>query len=368
MSKTLALVSVISLVLCAAFFGLARMIGGDAAFHDSRAFAGIKPLIDLATHKEWRWDGGDSLAVNAPVNVVYHQGGTPRITVTGDAELLQHVKVGGGRIVSDTPPAKTAKAAPRLTAVISGMALRNFSVNGNEHLDLGEINQDELEIHVNGSGSISGTGHVKRLNLFVTGSGRADLGGLSAGDVMVRISGSGKTAIAPHDLLKLVLEGGSGRVFLASKPAKIEQTGSGSGGIVEAPGEMPAPSSNMPPPPPMPPNNGEVRNYLVKGQDVDLGHLDQKTLHLTIPGSGKVRAEGKVEELTVTIFGSGKAELGKLAAGDVKVSIFGSGDAYIAPSGAVNVAIKGSGTVHLRTRPKSVRQSLLGSGRVLEEY
>src|ERR1700712_842315 len=114
MSRTLAIIAVAGLVLCAALFALARTIGGDAIFHDSKNFAGIKPLIDLATHKEWRWDGGDSLALNAPVNVVYHQGGAPRITVTGDAELLQHVKVGGGRIVSDNLPDKAEKTAARL--------------------------------------------------------------------------------------------------------------------------------------------------------------------------------------------------------------------------------------------------------------
>ena len=104
------------------------------------------------------------------------------------------------------------------------------------------------------------------------------------------------------------------------------------------------------------------------GKNVDLGYLDQKSLTITIPGSARVRAEGKVEKLTVSIFGSGKADLGKLAAGDAKVSIFGSGDAYIAPSGTVDVSIKGSGTVHMRTRPKSVSQSVQSSGQVLAEY
>lgn len=130
----------------------------------------------------------------------------------------------------------------------------------------------------------------------------------------------------------------------------------------------------MPPAPPMPPpppgaDNGDEHNYLVKGsQNLDQGHLDQKSLNITIPGSGKIRAEGKVENLTVTIFGSGKADLAKLSAGNVKVSIFGSGRADIAPSDNVEVAIKGSGTVHLRTKPRSISRSLLGSGQVVEDY
>ncbi|MBA2588022.1 MAG: DUF2807 domain-containing protein [Alphaproteobacteria bacterium] len=381
MSRTLAIIAVVGLVLCAALFALARTIGGDAIFHDSKSFAGIKPLIDLATHKEWRWDGGDSLALEAPVNVVYRQNGPPGVTVTGSADQLQHVKVGGGRIVSDNGPVKAG--APKLTAVIGGMALRKFSVNGGENLDLGKIEQDELELHLNGHGSITGTGRVNRLDLTIAGSGKAALGGLSVGDAQVSIYGSGKGIIAPHGTLNLFVTG-SGKIALASKPAKIEQNVLGSGGIVDVdeivdkvmasvrvsvPVTVNVPMPVVVPPQPPVPHSGDVRNLVtLGGKNVDLGHLDQKSLTVTIPGSGKVRAEGKVENLTVTIFGSGKADFGKLAAGDVKVTIFGSGDAFLAPSGNVNVAIKGSGTVHLRTRPKSVSQSLQGSGQVVEDY
>ncbi len=388
MSKTLALIAIISLVLCATLFGLARTIGGDAIFHDSRNFAGIQPLIDMATHKEWKWDGGDSLALEAPVNVVYRQGGQPRITVTGDAVQLEHVKVGGGRIVSDNAPA-ARKDQPRLTAVVGGMALRRFSVNGGENLDLGKIDQDELELHLNGHGSITGTGRVGRLDLTIAGSGKAALGGLSAGDANVSIYGSGKGIIAPHGTLNLFVTG-SGKIALASKPAKIEQNVLGSGGIVDvgeivnkvmeavrvtvpvaAPMTMNVPIPVVVPQPPMPPgaDNGDERNYLVKGnQNVDLGHLDQKTLSVTIPGSGKIRAEGKVENLTVNVFGSGKADFGKLAAGNVAVHVFGSGAAIVAPSGALEVSITGSGAVHLTTRPKTITRSITGSGQVVEDY
>ena len=389
MSRTLAIIAAVSLVLCFGLFALARTIGGDAVFHDRSNFAGIEPLIDMATHKEWKWDGGDSLALEAPVNVVYHQEGPPRVTVSGDAGQLQHVKVGSGRIVSDNPPAKGD--TPKLTAVIGGMPLRKFSVNGGETLDLGRIDQDALELHLNGHGSITGTGRVNRLDLTIAGSGKAALGGLSVGDAQVAIYGSGKGIIAPHGTLNLFVTG-SGKIALASRPAKIEQNVLGSGGIVDVNeivnkvmAGVPAavnvsvpvavnvqgPIPMAPPQPPEPPAPGkdDAHNYLVKGgQDIDLGHIDQKTLTVTIPGSGKMRAEGKVESLTVNIFGSGKADLTRLAAGNVAVHIFGSGDAFVAPSGSVSVSINGSGTVHLRTKPRSVSQSVTGSGTVVEEY
>lgn len=386
MSRTLAIIAAVSLFLCFGLFALARTIGGDAIFHDSRNFAGIKPLIDMATHKEWKWDGGDSLALEAPINVVYRQDAPPGVTVTGDAGQLEHVKVGDGRIVSDARKSD----APRLTAVIGGVPLRKFSVNGGEKLDLGKIDQDELELHLNGHGSITGSGHVNKLDLTIAGSGKAALEKLSVGDADVRVFGSGKGVIAPHGKLSLFVTG-SGQIALASKPAQIEQNVLGSGGIVDV-GEIvdkvmasvavsvPVQvqvSNVVPPLPPQPPESGDRQgqgsngeyNFLLKGgANTDLGHIEQKTLNVTIPGSGKIRAEGKVENLSVNIFGSGKADFSKLAATNVEVHVFGSGDAIVAPSGNLTASVKGSGTVHVRTKPKTFDQSVLGSGKILEEY
>jgi hypothetical protein len=372
MSRTLALIAAAGLALCAAFFTAAWMIGGDAIFHDSNSFRGIKPLIDLATHKEWRWDGGDSLALDAPVNIRYQASGPPRITVTGNAELLKHVRVGGGRIAIDSPARRAGSAKPRLDAVISGMALRKFVVNGHESLQLGVLDQDELDIYVNGGGSVSGSGRVKKLNLVIAGSGSADLAGLAVQDAKVVIPGSGKATVAVHGELQLVVTG-SGRLFLAAKPQKIQQAIMGSGGISNADsGEMPIlsapPIPPVPPLPPVPQADGASQYTLLHHENVDLGHIDQQSLSITIPGSGKIRAEGRVENLSVQVFGSGKVDLGKLAAGSVSVRIMGSGDVIIAPSGNLQVAITGSGTVHLRTRPSSISRSILGSGRIIEEY
>src|SRR5258706_346202 len=102
MSKTLLLVTTAGLLLCAAFLSLAVAIGGDDIFHDARSFGEVKPLIDLATHKTWRWKGGDTLALDAPMNIRYRPNEPPGVLVTGPEELLKHVRVSDGRIASDT--------------------------------------------------------------------------------------------------------------------------------------------------------------------------------------------------------------------------------------------------------------------------
>src|SRR5262249_48557324 len=93
MPRTLVLTSTAGLLLCAVFLGLAVRIGGDDIFHDARSFEQMKPLIDLASHKSWQWKGGDTLALDAPINIRYQPEGTPGVSLTGPADLLEHVRV-----------------------------------------------------------------------------------------------------------------------------------------------------------------------------------------------------------------------------------------------------------------------------------
>src|SRR5207342_49655 len=137
MPKKLAIVTGSGLLLCAVFLGSAVVIGGDDVFHDARSLDRVKPLIDVATHKAWRWNGGDTLALDAPINIRYRPSGPPQVSVTGPAELLEHVQVAEGRIGSDRPVNRSG--GKKLDAVVSGVAIRKFVVNGNENLDLGKI-------------------------------------------------------------------------------------------------------------------------------------------------------------------------------------------------------------------------------------
>ena len=240
MSKTLMISSIAGLALCALFLGLARAIGGDDIFHDARALEQMKPLIDVASHKAWRWNGGDTLAMDAPINIRYQpkasaQGSAPQVALIGPAELLQHVKVSEGRITADT--SVTRASGKKVEAVVSGAPIRKFVVNSNENLDLGDINQEGLDLHLNGSGTISGRGKVEHLDLTIAGSGEAKLGGLEVmGDTKVSILGNGDASLSPHGRVKLFVAG-SGNLKMLTKPAELRQTIIGSGEALQLEGE-----------------------------------------------------------------------------------------------------------------------------------
>lgn len=243
MPRTLVVSSVAGLAVCAISLGLAVRIGGDDIFHDARSLEPMKPLIDLASHKTWQWNGGDTLALDAPINIRYEpkrssQGapqGSPQVSLTGPAEVLQHVKVSDGRIAADT--SVTRASGRKIEAVVSGATIRKFVINGGENLDLGEIDQQGLDLHLNGSGTVSGHGKVEQLNLTIAGSGKANLGGLSVtGDSKVSILGSGDATLSPHGKVKLFIAG-SGDLRLLTKPAEIRQTIVGSGEVKQLTGE-----------------------------------------------------------------------------------------------------------------------------------
>ena len=405
MPKPLVISSAAGLLVSAICLGLAVRIGGDDIFHDARALEPMKPLIDMASHKAWAWNGGDTLALDAPINIRYEPKGARQVSLTGPAELMAHVQVSEGRIGADA--SVTRDSGKKMEAVVSGIPIRKFIVNGGENLDLGEIDQPGLDLHLNGSGMVSGHGKVDRLRLSISGPGKANLGGLSVtGDAKISILGSGEASLSPHGKVSLFIAG-SGNLRLLTKPSDLRQTVVGSGEVSQLAGEaarealqaqdvaqtamkaaMQAVSEahidqqvrvqvetrlgNLPIPP-IPPGAPMVLekngNVMVPGnRDVDLGHIERPSLNVTVASSGSLTAEGKVDRLTVNVMGSGHANLGKLAARSVSVMVMGSGDATVAPSEKLSANIMGSGDVHLTSHPASIERSIMGSGRVIEQH
>jgi hypothetical protein len=383
MSKMLAVISVIGLLLCATLLGGAWALGGDEVFHDPRSLQGLKPLIDMATRKEWRWAGGDTLALDTPMTLRYEPQGKPNVSVTGPAEAVKHVRFSSGRIGADMG---APRGEGRVQAVVSGVPIRKFVVNGGEHLELGQIDQEKLSLNINGAGVVSGGGKVGQLTLIMTGPGKAELGDLLVKDAKITILGPGKATVSPSGELK-VFVAGTGHVTLKTQPVSIERSIWG-GGVIETPrgiyGTKPSRGSNeaLPPtadatpgPAATPPNSmlrtsgaGRPPNRLSVrgGERLNLGYIDQDRLTVDITDNGSFTANGQVDRLEVNVMGTGSADLGALTARRVKVFIASSGYAVVAPTQEVRVNISGSGNVRLTTRPEQIERQIAGSGRVIE--
>lgn len=415
MSRTLVVTTIAGLAICGLSLGAAALVGGDDIFHDPRSLEGVKPLIDLATHKAWRWNGGDTLALDAPINIRYQQEGAPQVSITGPAEAIEHVRVSKGRIAADNSLSR--KSGRKVEAVVSGIPIRKFVVNGGEHLDLGDVKQPDLDLHINGTGTVSGSGEVGQLNLVIAGPGKADLGALSVrDDAKVAILGNGIASLAPKGDLRLFVAG-NGRLAMTSKPRNIRQTILGSGDISQMSqeaarqavgamdvGRIASDAADQAVQAAL--GSGRVSEIaaeaarkgiesaeidrhvregverglagmdqdvitrgdtvtVLRNHNIDLGHIEQPRLKVSVLASGSAAAEGKVDELSIEVMGSGQANFGRLAARRAKVTIAGSGDVTVAPGEELKVTIMGSGNVRLTTKPARIEQQIMGSGRII---
>jgi hypothetical protein len=101
------------------------------------------------------------------------------------------------------------------------------------------------------------------------------------------------------------------------------------------------------------------------GQVLDLGRIEQDVLEIVVDGGGRVSANGRVKDLTVRIDGSGRVNFGALEADTIRLELSGTGQAEIAALVSADLTVSGSGTVRLKVKPKTLKQSITGSGQVI---
>ncbi|MFK8104235.1 MAG: head GIN domain-containing protein [Saprospiraceae bacterium] len=97
--------------------------------------------------------------------------------------------------------------------------------------------------------------------------------------------------------------------------------------------------------------------------ELDLGAADD--IDGTIKGSGKLRLEGSADDLDVSISGSGDLKAFNLSAKKADLKITGSGDAEVNVEETLKVNISGSGDVLYKGTP-TVTQTISGTGEVLD--
>ncbi len=96
--------------------------------------------------------------------------------------------------------------------------------------------------------------------------------------------------------------------------------------------------------------------------DARLNGLATETLEVRISGSGDVVATGTARRVSLGIAGSGDANLSGLVADDVQVRIAGSGDANVTANKSLDVSVAGSGDVRYGGHVTAIKTSMAGSG------
>ncbi|GKQ51087.1 GIN domain-containing protein [Bradyrhizobium sp. Ce-3] len=189
--------------------------------------AGERRTVDLD------WAGSDAVKIKIPAQVHYQPGPKPQASVSGDADLVGHVRLHDGTLEWDTVEwdrLVDCFPASDLAVRLSGPAVTAWTLNGSGELSLSDIKQDTLHITMHGSGDVTASGEAKEVSLGAAGSGRADLGRLVMQRTSVNTSGSTdiKLADIKPDVLRIVMHGSS--IVTASGTARevsLESAGSG---------------------------------------------------------------------------------------------------------------------------------------------
>jgi hypothetical protein len=238
MVHKLAIVAIIGLTGSAVCMGAAAAIGGNefGKGFDRVDFSmfGDRPRCEAvqgasATSRDIDWDGSDHVGLSVGGHARYTPGTDDKLHVTGDPQLVPHVRVRDGRIELDCRGGWRDRR-DSLEITLPGREFKKFGIAGSGNLVLQNLNQNRLKVSIAGSGSIKADGKVENTEIHIAGSGDADLGRVASQVSEVHIAGSGNTDIAPSDEADIHIAG-SGDVNLHSNPRKLETHIAGSGRI-----------------------------------------------------------------------------------------------------------------------------------------
>jgi hypothetical protein len=234
----LALIAVLGLTGSALCMGAAAAIGGREFSNEWGDGAGLSLFGDrprceavagaTATSRELDWDGSDHFSLAVPGRASYSPGADNKVHVSGDPQLLAHLRVHDGRLELNCRHWHGDGDA--LTVTLPGQEFKKFGIAGSGNLTLSKLDQMSVSLHIAGSGSIKADGKVEHADIHIAGSGDADLAQVKANVASVHIAGSGNTDIAPSDEADIHIAG-SGDVNLHSNPKKLETHIAGSGRI-----------------------------------------------------------------------------------------------------------------------------------------
>jgi hypothetical protein len=258
MIKTLFIIAGAGVVLATgSLVGAAALAGGDLRHNDwnwslvdndngSDDFRMRRGRGEPDVTRTLTWAGGERLQIEVPGDVVYVQGPTPGVVVTGPRDLAGRIRIVGDRLTLDDDGDRSEhgyvrwsggafhvwSAEDRIKVTVTAPAVTSFDLVSSADLLIRDYDQPRLNLILSGSGDVTGSGAAHTVRIDVSGSGDVDLAAINTVDADVQVSGSGDVRVGPTG--KAVVDiSGSGDVDLTRRAAEVRRTLSGSGEIDE---------------------------------------------------------------------------------------------------------------------------------------
>lgn len=171
-----------------------------------------------------------ALEVQMAADVKIVQVSKPSVTVIADDNLQPIMST---EVIGETLhlTAKQSFATnTNITFVVSVPVIERIAIKGSGEMFLENVTKDDLQLSIEGSGSVGGIGTVESFNATIHGSGDLLLERLQSQHCSVTINGSGDAAVHAGESLTATING-SGSVTYSGQPNKVEPKVNGSGDI-----------------------------------------------------------------------------------------------------------------------------------------
>jgi len=186
-----------------------------------------------------------SVVLSGAANVYITQDGTNSVKVETDDNIMPVVET---NVIGSRLNIKTDCYTGDVDVYLTMDMIRELSITGSGQIIGGDIETDDLEIGISGSGTIQANLDAKNIDSAITGSGKINLAGtadaiehkvtgsgdlnafeLSVKAASISVMGSGKSQVNAEDSLDVSIMG-SGNVVYKGSP-KVNYDGSGSGSV-----------------------------------------------------------------------------------------------------------------------------------------
>src|SRR5882762_10234733 len=160
MVHKLAIVAVIGLTGSAICMGAAAAIGGKEFGKDfdgmDFSMFGDRPRCEMiqgasATSRTIDWDGSDHVGLSVGGHARYTPGSDDKVHLTGDPQMVAHVRVRDGRIEMDCNGGGWRGNSGNLEITLPGREFKRFGIAGSGNLVLQNLNQERLRVSIAGS-------------------------------------------------------------------------------------------------------------------------------------------------------------------------------------------------------------------------
>ncbi|MFN3668923.1 MAG: GIN domain-containing protein [Brevundimonas sp.] len=236
--------------------GAVALVGNDVQRHDWIWVATEGPMgddsirfergeVDPEVTRTLAWTGGDRLSLMMPGQVVYRQGETAGVTVTGPRGMVERVRLRDGRLSladydEDAPERGYIRWSRKgihawsetdaLKVVVTAPAVTRFDTASNGRLVIEDYQQPRMELVLNGSGDVRAWGETDALAVTLNGSGDVDLDRLVVTDARVEVNGRGDVEVGPTGRADIEVSG-RGDVTLTRTPEQLVQSVTGWGEV-----------------------------------------------------------------------------------------------------------------------------------------